>query len=91
MEIKHFFYKYQFKPLESYQNDYQLFLMQSLKSQAYKFLGSVDFLGNPLGLAHDVREGFAAVVQYGDLSQVFQGATRGVANSASKVKLKNFD
>ena len=61
--------------------------MQSLKSQAYKFLGSVDFLGNPLGLAHDVREGFAAVVQYGDLSQVFQGATRGVANSASKVKL----
>ena len=62
--------------------------MQSLKSQAYKFLGSVDFLGNPLGLAHDVREGFAAVVQYGDLSQVFQGATRGVANSASKVKLE---
>ena len=49
IEIKHFFIKYQFKPLQSYQNDYQLFLIQSLKSQAYKFLGSIDFLGNPLG------------------------------------------
>ena len=44
-------------------------------------------MGNPLGLAHDVKEGFHGVMREGDLYSVVQGTTRGVANSASKVIL----
>ena len=55
-----------------------------MRSQAYKIFGSCDFLGNPLGLAHDVKEGFHGVMREGDLYSVVQGTTRGVANSASK-------
>ena len=58
-----------------------------MRSQSYKILGSCDFLGNPLGLAHDVKEGFHGVMREGDLYSVVQGTTRGVANSASKVVL----
>ena len=55
-----------------------------MRLQAIKILGSCDFLGNPLGLAQDVREGLTAVIRTGDLSSVFQGTTRGIANSTSK-------
>ena len=37
IEMKHFFTKYQFKPWDSYKNDYQLFLIHCLRSQVSFF------------------------------------------------------
>ena len=61
------------KELSSYRHDFTLFLIHCGKSQAYKLLGSFDFLGNPLGLAHDIKEGFSGVMRHGDLTSVIQG------------------
>lgn len=84
IRIENYYSRYTFKELSSYRHDYKLFLMHCGKSQAYKLLGSFDFLGNPLGLAHDIKEGFNGVMKHGDFTSVIQGTTRGMANSASK-------
>jgi hypothetical protein len=44
-----------------------IFLSQGLKSQAAKLLGSVDFLGNPLGLFNDVTEGISGLLKDGNV------------------------
>ena len=48
------------------------FINASVKNQAYKVLGAVDFLGNPLGLAHDIKDGLEGVLE-GNFSSVIQG------------------
>ena len=73
IRIENFFSRYTFKELSSYQHDYQLFLTHCAKRQAYKLFGAVDFLGNPLGLAHDIKEGFNGVMKHGDFTHVIQG------------------
>ena len=50
-----------------------MFLTHCAKRQAYKLFGAVDFLGNPLGLAHDIKEGFNGVMKHGDFTHVIQG------------------
>ena len=45
------------------------FILQELKSQAAKILGSVDFLGNPLGLFNDVTEGISGLLNEAQLSE----------------------
>ena len=56
-----------------------------LKSQAAKILGSVDFLGNPLGLFNDVTEGLSGLLKDGNLGGLIKNVTHGVSNSAAKV------
>ena len=59
--------------------------MQELKSQAAKILGSVDFLGNPLGLFNDVTEGISGLIKDGNVGGLLKNVAHGVSNSAAKV------
>ncbi|XP_070561460.1 LOW QUALITY PROTEIN: intermembrane lipid transfer protein VPS13D-like [Ptychodera flava] len=58
---------------------------EELKSQAAKILGSVDFLGNPVGLLSDVAGGVSDLVKHGDVVGLVGNVTHGVSNSAAKV------
>lgn len=57
---------------------------QELRSNAIKILGSVDFLGNPLGLVVDFKESVSNVLSNGQVSDFVFSITHGMANSLSK-------
>lgn len=59
-------------------------------SQAAQILGSVDFLGNPMGLLNDVTEGVSELIRYGNVGGLIRNVTHGVSNSAAKVHLAPF-
>jgi vacuolar protein sorting-associated protein 13D len=61
------------------------FRRQELRSNAIRILGSVDFLGNPLGLMVDFKESFSNVLSNGQFTDFVFSITHGVANSLSKV------
>lgn len=63
------------------------FHLQELMSQAAQILGSVDFLGNPMGLLNDVTEGVSELIKYGNVGGLIRNVTHGVSNSAAKVRL----
>ncbi|VDP04506.1 unnamed protein product, partial [Soboliphyme baturini] len=58
---------------------------RELKSQAVKILGSVDFLGNPLGLFYDVSGGLQELIIEGNVAGFVTGVWHGVSNSAAKI------
>lgn len=62
-------------------------IFQELLSQAASILGSVDFLGNPMGLLNDVSEGVTGLIKYGNVGGLIRNVTHGVSNSAAKVKI----
>jgi len=71
-------------------NTYDFFLLaltthyvDELKRQAFKILGSVDFLGNPLGLFNDVTDGIASLAD-GSVAGLVKNVAHGVADSTSK-------
>ena len=72
INIDRFYVKYYYKDIAAYQNDFAVFIRACVKNQAFKVLGSVDFLGNPLGLAHDIKDGLQGVLD-GNLTSVMRG------------------
>lgn len=58
---------------------------QELKWQAGIILGSVDFLGNPLGFVNDVSEGFSSLIHEHSVEALVKNVTHGIFNSAAKV------
>ena len=65
----------------------QLHFTEELKSQAAKILGSVDFLGNPLGLFNDISEGVTGLLE-GNVGGLFKNLTHGMSNTAAKVSVR---
>lgn len=72
-------------------NTYDFFLIalsnhyvNEMKRQAFRILGSVDFLGNPLGLFNDVTDGFASLVDHGSVTGLVKNVAHGFADSVSK-------
>ena len=61
---------------------------EELKSQAAKILGSVDFLGNPLGLFNDVTEGLSGLLTEGNFGGLLKNVTHGTFNTAAKVRVQ---
>ncbi|XP_023192292.1 vacuolar protein sorting-associated protein 13D isoform X1 [Xiphophorus maculatus] len=57
---------------------------EELMSQAAQILGSVDFLGNPMGLLNDVSEGMTKLIKHGNVHGMLLNVTHGVSNSAAK-------
>lgn len=53
--------------------------------QAGIILGSVDFLGNPLGFVNDVSEGVSGLIFEGNVGALVKNVTHGLSNSAVKV------
>lgn len=62
----------------------RLHYTKELKSQAAKILGSVDFLGNPLGLLGDVAEGMSGLLEL-NIGGLLSNVTHGFSNTAAKV------
>ncbi|XP_033641822.1 vacuolar protein sorting-associated protein 13D-like isoform X2 [Asterias rubens] len=58
---------------------------EELKSQAVKILGSVDFLGNPIGLIQDLRDGLKELILEGNVTGMVKNVTHGMSNTAAKV------
>ncbi|MCJ8741597.1 hypothetical protein PDJAM_G00072560 [Pangasius djambal] len=65
-------------------NDILKHFREELMSQAAQILGSVDFLGNPMGLLNDVTEGVSELLKYGNVGGLIRNVTHGVSNSAAK-------
>ncbi|XP_026223935.1 vacuolar protein sorting-associated protein 13D isoform X3 [Anabas testudineus] len=65
-------------------NDILKHFREELISQAAQILGSVDFLGNPMGLLNDVSEGVTELIRYGNVGGLIRNVTHGVSNSAAK-------
>ncbi|CAM9137825.1 unnamed protein product [Lampetra planeri] len=65
-------------------NDILKHFREELISQAAQILGSVDFLGNPMGLLNDVSEGVSELIRYGNVGGLIRNVTHGVSNSAAK-------
>ncbi|XP_014665863.1 PREDICTED: vacuolar protein sorting-associated protein 13D-like [Priapulus caudatus] len=57
---------------------------ESLQSQAAAILGSVDFLGNPLGLFNDVTEGLSGLISEGNVGGLLKNVAHGVSNSTAR-------
>lgn len=53
--------------------------------QAGIILGSIDFLGNPLGFVNDVTEGFSGLINEGNVGALVKNVAHGISNSAAKV------
>uniref|UniRef100_T1J4D0 UBA domain-containing protein n=1 Tax=Strigamia maritima TaxID=126957 RepID=T1J4D0_STRMM len=58
---------------------------EELKGQAAKILGSVDFIGNPLGLVNDFSEGLSGFINEGNVGGLLKNVTHGLSNSAAKM------
>ena len=56
-----------------------------MRGQAAKILGSIDFLGNPLGLFNDFTEGISGLIKDGNFGGLLKNVTHGVSNSTAKV------
>lgn len=56
-----------------------------IMSQAIKLLGTVDFLGNPVGLISDVRDGIKDLVTKRDVGSFISNSVHGVTNSTGKI------
>nr|XP_006005250.1 PREDICTED: vacuolar protein sorting-associated protein 13D [Latimeria chalumnae] len=65
-------------------NDILKHFQEELMSQAAIILGSVDFLGNPMGLLNDVSEGVTDLIKHGNVGGLIRNVTHGVSNSAAK-------
>ncbi len=57
---------------------------QEFRSNAISILGSVDFLGNPLGFVVDFKESLSNVLSNGQVTDFVFAITHGFANSVSK-------
>ena len=64
-------------------NSIQEHYRRELKSQAAKILGTVDFLGNPVGFFNDFTEGFYELID-GNISGWFFNVTHGLSDSTAK-------
>lgn len=56
-----------------------------MKWQAAIILGSVDFLGNPLGFVQDVSDGVSGLIYEGNVGALVKNVAHGLSNSAAKV------
>ncbi|OTF80699.1 hypothetical protein BLA29_006097, partial [Euroglyphus maynei] len=56
-----------------------------LRSQAAKILGTVDFLGNPVGFINNVLEGLNEFYSDGSIRGLIMNVTHGISDSTAKV------
>ena len=61
-------------------------VLQVVKSQSIKILGSVDFLGNPVGLLTDVASGVTGLIAVQpDVFGLVRDVAHGMSDTTSKV------
>lgn len=77
--------RHHFETLEIYLAAIKSHYKQELKWQAASILGSVDFLGNPLGFASDLSEGVSSLLKEGSVKSLVKNVTHGISNSTAKL------
>uniref|UniRef100_A0A182P4B8 UBA domain-containing protein n=1 Tax=Anopheles epiroticus TaxID=199890 RepID=A0A182P4B8_9DIPT len=85
INFEQFAHKYHFETMDAYVSAIRAHYKQELKWQAASILGSVDFLGNPLGFANDLSEGFSGLLLEGSISSLVKNVTHGISNSTAKL------
>ncbi|KAK6626649.1 hypothetical protein RUM44_009125 [Polyplax serrata] len=85
VELEPFIKKHPFETAQFLINSVLKHFKQELKWQAAIILGSVDFLGSPLGLMNDVTEGFSGLLNEGNVGALFKNVAHGLSNSTAKV------
>ncbi|XP_055636021.1 intermembrane lipid transfer protein Vps13D isoform X3 [Toxorhynchites rutilus septentrionalis] len=85
LNFEKFTHKYHFETMDAYLNAIKSHYKQELKWQAASILGSVDFLGNPLGFANDLTEGVSGLLLEGSISSLVKNVTHGISNSTAKL------
>ncbi|XP_055954862.1 intermembrane lipid transfer protein VPS13D-like [Patella vulgata] len=85
VDLDQFLMNHPFETSSFLLNEIMTHYTEELKSQAAKILGSVDFLGNPLGFVNDVTEGLSGLIKDGNVGGLFKNVTHGVSNTAAKM------
>ncbi|GAB0099028.1 Vacuolar protein sorting-associated protein 13D [Sergentomyia squamirostris] len=85
IEFEKFTDRHHFETLEVYLSAVKSHYKKELKWQAGSILGSVDFLGNPLGFANDVSEGVSGLIFEGSVKSLVKNVTHGISNSTAKL------
>lgn len=77
--------KHHFETMEVYLGAIKSHYKQELKWHAAAILGSVDFLGNPMGFANDLTEGVSSLINEGSVKMLVKNVTHGISNSTAKL------
>lgn len=85
IDFEKFTDKHHFETMEVYLRAVKSHYKQQLKWQAAFILGSVDFLGNPLGFASDLSEGVSGLLFEGSVKSLVKNVTHGISNSTAKL------
>lgn len=85
IEFGRFSDRHHFETLEVYLRAIKAHYKSELKWQAGSILVSLDFLGNPMGLASDVSEGVSGLIFEGSVKSLVKNVTHGFSNSAAKL------
>ena len=59
--------------------------IQTFKNQIATLLGSLDILGNPMGLMQDFTSGMEGLLKKGNVGGLIVNVAHGMSNSAAKV------
>ncbi|XP_073839094.1 vacuolar protein sorting 13D isoform X2 [Musca autumnalis] len=85
IEFDKFSDRHHFETLDIYLKAVKVHFVNQLKWHAASILGSVDFLGNPLGFANDLSEGVSGLIFEGSVKSLVKNVTHGISNSTAKL------
>lgn len=79
-----------FETTSSLQSLLLTFYVQTFKGQIAKLLGSLDILGNPVGLIQDFTVGMEGLIKKGNVGGLIMNVAHGMSDSAAKVTCRYF-
>jgi len=85
IDLKEFKRKHPFETSQCIWSSIVKHFKTELAWRAAAILGSVDVIGNPVGLFNDVQEGFSGLFTDGNVRSLVKNVTHGLSNSAAKV------
>ena len=85
LDIRTFERENVFEEINFITDDLKKHASDQILSQAIKLFGTVDFLGNPVGLISDVKDGFRDLVVKRDLQSFILNSVHGFSNSGAKI------
>ncbi|XP_066924160.1 intermembrane lipid transfer protein VPS13D-like isoform X2 [Clytia hemisphaerica] len=74
-----------FETFPSLQTHIKEYYIQTFKNQITSILGSLDILGNPMGLFQDFSSGMEGLLKKGNVGGLFVNVAHGMSNSAAKM------
>ncbi|KMY99285.1 vacuolar protein sorting-associated protein 13D [Drosophila simulans] len=85
IELDRYSDKLHFETMDVYRKELKKHYINQVKWHAAAILGSVDFLGNPLGFANDLSEGVSGLIFEGSVKSLVKNVTHGISNSTAKL------